>query len=53
MLIVENEFLRAGISPVTKIDILENKLNDFIDAAHDDGTLDDVFSRWVLKNNYD
>ncbi|WP_026498862.1 transporter substrate-binding domain-containing protein [Butyrivibrio sp. WCD2001] len=49
----EKVHVAAGISPVTKIDGLENTLNEFIDTVHDDGTLDDMFSRWVLKNDYD
>ncbi|WP_029318972.1 transporter substrate-binding domain-containing protein [Butyrivibrio sp. AE3004] len=49
----EKSHVAVGISPVTKIDGLENKLNEFIDAAQDDGTLDDMFSRWVQNNDYD
>ena len=39
-----------GISPVSKIPDLENKLNAFIKILRADGTLDDMFDRWALKS---
>lgn len=40
-----------GISPVTKIPDFENKLNTFISEIKKDGTLDDMYNRWVLQGD--
>ncbi|MBQ6419554.1 MAG: transporter substrate-binding domain-containing protein [Clostridia bacterium] len=39
----------VGISPKTPIPELQKKLNSFIAEAKADGTLDDMFRRWVDK----
>ncbi|MBQ6119003.1 MAG: transporter substrate-binding domain-containing protein, partial [Clostridia bacterium] len=39
----------VGISPKTEIPDLQKKLNEFIAEAKADGTLDDMFQRWVVK----
>ena len=41
----------VGISPAAKIPDLEGKLNRFIAEARADGTLDDMYRRWVLEDN--
>ena len=40
--------IAVGISSVSKIPDLENKINTFIAEIRADGTLDDMFQRWVL-----
>ena len=42
----------VGISSVSQIDDLEGKINRFIAELRADGTLDDMFQRWVLDENY-
>ena len=49
----EKTKIAVGISPVSKIEDLENKLNEFIDICHEDGTLDEMFNRWVVENDFD
>ena len=39
--------IAVGISVVSKIPDLENKVNTFIEELRADGTLDDMYSRWV------
>ena len=39
----------VGISPVSKIPDLQQKLNRFIGEIRADGTLDDMFQRWVME----
>jgi len=39
--------IAVGISVVSKIPDLENKVNTFIEQLRADGTLDDMYSRWV------
>ena len=39
----------VGISPVSKIPDLTGKINQFIAELRADGTLDDMFSRWVIQ----
>lgn len=39
----------VGISPKTEIPDLQKKLNEFIAEAKADGTLDDMFRRWVVE----
>ena len=43
--------IAVGISPVSKIPDLEDKLNRFIAEARADGTLDDMYRRWVLDGD--
>ena len=40
--------IAVGISPVSTIPSLEEKLNQFIGELRSDGTLDDMFRRWVM-----
>ncbi len=44
-----NNPVAVGISPKTEIIGLRDKLNDFIDEIQDDGTMNDMFDRWVTK----
>ena len=39
----------VGISPVSPIPDLKNKINAFIAELRADGTLDDMFNRWVVR----
>ena len=41
-----------GISPVSKIPGLEDKLNEFIDQILADGTMDDMYNRWIVLHDY-
>ena len=41
----------VGISPASGIPDLENQVNRFIAEIRADGTLDDMFRRWVLEKN--
>lgn len=41
----------AGISPVSKIPDLENRINSFISELKADGTLEDMYDRWVIKRD--
>ncbi len=41
----------VGLSPVSKIPDLEGKINQFIAALRADGTLDDMYRRWVSDGN--
>ena len=43
----------VGISPLTKIPKLQEKLNAFIAELRANGTLDDMFDRWVVRGEYD
>ena len=43
----ERVHIAAGISPVSGIPNLKSRLNDFIAEMKADGTLDDMFHRWV------
>ena len=43
----------AGISPVSHIPDLEQKINAFLAEIREDGTLDDMFRRWVEENDTD
>ncbi len=40
----------VGISPVSHIDDLKGKIDSFIDEMKENGTLDDMYDRWVIKN---
>lgn len=41
--------IAVGLSPVSGIDGLEGKINAFIAELRADGTLDDMFRRWVAE----
>ena len=43
--------IAVGISPVCKIPDFEAKLNAFIAQMKADGTLDDLYERWVLRHD--
>ena len=43
----------AAISPRTEIPDLKGKVNEFLKQAKDDGTLDDMRSRWMVKHEMD
>ena len=47
----ESHRVAVGISPVSEIPDLETKLNTFIDEMRADGTLDDMYNRWVVRND--
>ena len=41
----------VGISRLTPIPDLRNKINTFLQELRDDGTLDDMYYRWVIKDD--
>lgn len=41
----------VGISPASKIPDIKNKLNQFIAEMRQAGTLNDMYTRWVLKRD--
>ena len=43
----------VGLSPVSDIPDLEGKINTFIAGLRADGTLDDMYRRWVVDGNYE
>lgn len=43
--------IAVGISPKSSIEDLERKLNTFIRELKKDGTLDDMYDRWVIKKD--
>lgn len=43
----------VGISPETKIPNLQEKINTFIHELRADGTLEDMFNRWVIRGEYE
>ncbi|MBQ9612387.1 MAG: transporter substrate-binding domain-containing protein [Lachnospiraceae bacterium] len=45
----ETNRIAVGISPATEIPDLKNKLNSFIAEVKADGTLDDMYDRWVMR----
>ena len=47
----ESHRVAVGISPVSKIPDLETRLNTFIDEMRAYGTLDDMYNRWVVRND--
>ena len=47
----ESVRVAVGISPVSSIENLEEKLNRFIGEIRADGTLDDMRQRWVMDGN--
>ena len=42
--------IAVGISPVSPIDGLKDRLNAFISELRADGTLDDMYDRWVVRD---
>ena len=40
----------VGVSPVSRIPNLRQKINTFIAEAKADGTLDDMYDRWVIRD---
>ena len=44
--------IALGISSVSDIPELTSNVNDFIAEVKADGTLDDMFDRWVIKGNF-
>ncbi len=47
----ETVHIAVGISPKSSLPDLKDRLNDFIRESKADGTLDDMYERWVLKND--
>ena len=45
--------IAVGLSPVTKITDLEYLINTFLKENKENGTIDDMYSRWVLKRDYE
>ncbi|MBQ7520854.1 MAG: transporter substrate-binding domain-containing protein, partial [Clostridia bacterium] len=41
----------VGLSPVSRIPDLENKINQFIEDLRADGTLADMYERWVIRED--
>ena len=41
----------VAISPLTKIPDLKEKINEFLRQIKEDGTLDDIRERWLVKND--
>lgn len=47
----ESVHIAVGISPVSKIPDLTEKMNAFIAEKRADGTLDDMYDRWVIRRD--
>ncbi len=43
--------IAVGISGESKVPDLERQVNDFLDELRADGTLDDMYKRWVVDGN--
>lgn len=43
--------IAVGISPISTIPDLQGKLNTFIAELKSDGTLDDMYDRWVIRGD--
>ena len=43
--------IAVGISAVSEIPDLEDKVNGFIEDIREDGTLDEMYKRWVMDEN--
>ena len=43
--------IAVGISPVSPIPDLQGRLNAFIAELRSDGTLDDMYERWVIRSD--
>ena len=48
-----NNEVAIGLSRKTKIPDLQGKINQFLKEKKEDGTLDDMYQRWVVDENYD
>ena len=48
----EGNTIAVAISPMTKIPDLEGKINAFIDELQADGTLDDIYNRWLVISDW-
>ena len=48
----ESHLVVDGISPAAGYPDLENKLNQFIDELLADGTMNDMYQRWVVQHDY-
>lgn len=46
-----SHIMAAAIAPNAKIPDLENKINAFLDEVKENGTLDDMIDRWIVKRN--
>ncbi|MBR5089903.1 MAG: ABC transporter permease subunit [Ruminiclostridium sp.] len=44
--------IAAGISRSTKIPGLKDKLNKFLSEIRADGTFDEIYTRWIIDNDY-
>ena len=49
----EDTQVAVGISPVSAIPNLKGSINKFIAELRKDGTLDDMFDRWVIQSDKD
>lgn len=49
----EEVHIAVALSPVSKIDGLKVMIDSFIDEVRADGTLDDMYDRWVNKNDFE
>ena len=47
----ESYTMAVAIAPNSKIPDLENKINLFLDEVKEDGTLDDMIDRWLVKQD--
>ncbi len=47
----ESVHVAVGISPVSRIPDIQDKLNQMISELKSDGTLDDMYERWVIKKD--
>ena len=47
----ESVHVAVGISKASQIDGLEGKMNAFIEEKKADGTLDDMYDRWVVRDD--
>ena len=45
----ESMDVAVGISPKSQVDNLKDKVNQFLSEARAEGTLDDMYDRWVSK----
>ena len=46
----ESVHIAVGISPECEIEDFENRLNDYIALIQNDGTLDEMYDRWIVQN---
>ncbi|MBR5341749.1 MAG: transporter substrate-binding domain-containing protein [Erysipelotrichaceae bacterium] len=48
----EGNKVAAGLSPVSQIPDLEDKINAFIDEIKTNGVMDDLNERWIINGDY-